>query len=207
MSGFNLDDYVDVAERIRLFYEKYPEGRIQTVEHGKYEVGGREFIYCKATAFRSAEDEHGCNGIAWEPFPGPTPYTRDSELMNSETSAWGRAIIAAGIPSKKIASREEVENRRGSQATGARADSRSATQPAGSPNGKKKPEQLAYLSKMLATLKRTQPGTDWEAEAREFSIKWFGKDHSQELTKAELDSLVTEVEKWLAHLEPAVPFG
>ena len=31
--------------------------------------------------------------------------------MNAETSAWGRACIAAGIPSKKIASFEEVRNR------------------------------------------------------------------------------------------------
>lgn len=102
---------------------------------------------------------------------------------------------------------DSQSNERGSQATGARADSRPATQPAGSPNGKKKPEQLAYLSEMLATLKSTQPGTDWAAEARNVSIKFFGKERSQELTKVELDSLVTEVEKWLAHLEPGVPFG
>jgi hypothetical protein len=31
--------------------------------------------------------------------------------MNAETSAWGRAIIALGFPTKKIASAEEVRNR------------------------------------------------------------------------------------------------
>src|SRR5205823_6134471 len=54
-------------------------------------------------------------GIAWEPFPGPTPFTKDSELMNAETSAWGRAIVAVGIVAKgeKVASRSEVAARTG----------------------------------------------------------------------------------------------
>lgn len=109
--GFNLDDYVDVAERIRLFYEKYPDGRIGTVAHGMYPVGERTFVYCQAHAHRAPDDPQPCVGTAWEPIPGPTPYTKDSELMNAETAAWGRAIIAAGIPSKKIASAQEVEAR------------------------------------------------------------------------------------------------
>src|SRR5688572_24431393 len=100
MSGFNLDDYVDVAERIRLFYSKYEDGRLVTTSHGKFEVDGRTFVWCRAAAYRSSEDTTPCVGTAWEPIPGPTPYTKDSELMNAETAAWGRAIIAAGIPSK-----------------------------------------------------------------------------------------------------------
>jgi hypothetical protein len=52
--------------------------------------------------------------MAWEPFPGPTPYTKDSELMNAETAAWGRAIVAVGLAANKtIASRQEVEARVG----------------------------------------------------------------------------------------------
>jgi hypothetical protein len=52
--------------------------------------------------------------MAWEIFPGRTPYTRGSELQNAETSAWGRAIIAVGAADAKrgIASRQEVEARR-----------------------------------------------------------------------------------------------
>ena len=30
MANFNLDDYVQVNERIEKFYEKYPDGSIQT---------------------------------------------------------------------------------------------------------------------------------------------------------------------------------
>jgi hypothetical protein len=50
--------------------------------------------------------------LAWEVIPGKTPYTKDSEVQNAETSAWGRAIVAVGAATaKKIASREEVRNR------------------------------------------------------------------------------------------------
>ena len=51
--------------------------------------------------------------MAWEPFPGRTPYTFNSELMNAETSAQGRAIVAAlaADTRKGVASQEEVRNR------------------------------------------------------------------------------------------------
>jgi len=51
--------------------------------------------------------------MAYEQWPGRTPYTRDSELQNAETSAWGRAIVAvlAADTKRGIASQEEVRNR------------------------------------------------------------------------------------------------
>jgi len=51
--------------------------------------------------------------LASEPVPGKTNFTRDSELMNAETSAWGRALIAVGAADAKrgIASANEVRNR------------------------------------------------------------------------------------------------
>jgi hypothetical protein len=64
-----------------------------------------------AAAYRTPDDPRPGIGVAWELYPGTTPYTRDSELMNAETSAWGRAIVAVGIPTKKIASADEVRNR------------------------------------------------------------------------------------------------
>jgi hypothetical protein len=106
------DDCVDVAHRITLFYERYPDGRLTRVGEPKvWEIGGKSFIGYTAHAYRTPDDPVPAVGTAWEPFPGPTQFTRDSELMNAETSAWGRAIIAAGIPSKKIASSDEVKAR------------------------------------------------------------------------------------------------
>jgi hypothetical protein len=112
--SFNMDDYVDVAERIRLFYEQFPDGRLTRRDGPQIlEVAGKPFVVYSAEAWRTPDDPCPAVGTAWEPFPGPTQFTRDSELMNAETAAWGRAIIAVGIGSKKVASRQEVENRRG----------------------------------------------------------------------------------------------
>lgn len=109
-----LEDYVEVAERIEKFYEKYPEGSLRCKEIRSVEIGEQHFLVYVAQAFRTAKDEAPAEGSAWEPVPGKTNFTRDSELMNAETSAWGRAIAALGFEVKRgIASRQEVLNRRG----------------------------------------------------------------------------------------------
>ena len=72
------------------------------------------FIVYYAAAYRTPDDPRPGIGAAWEPYPGQTPYTAGSELMNAETSAWGRAIVAAlaGDSKKGVASRQEVKARR-----------------------------------------------------------------------------------------------
>lgn len=124
MSGFKMDDYVDVAERIRAFHDKYPDGSLQSeLSFHSYEaedfnqksgqvvrVKGAGWL-CTASAYRNADDTRPGIGHAFEPVPGKTPYTRDSEAMNAETSAWGRAIVALGFETKKIASADEVKAR------------------------------------------------------------------------------------------------
>lgn len=71
------------------------------------------FIVYAAAARRSPDDAHPGVGMAWESYPGQTPYTLGSELQNAETSAWGRAIVAALASDAKrgVSSREEVRNR------------------------------------------------------------------------------------------------
>lgn len=112
-----LGDYVDVAERIRLFRDKYPDGGLQPANPAEpfrvVEIGAQTFIVYVAAAFRHPDDTIPGIGCAWEPFPGKTPYTRDSELQNAESSAWGRAIVATlAADTKKIASLDEVRARR-----------------------------------------------------------------------------------------------
>lgn len=116
--SFNMDDYVDVAERIRLAKEIYPDMRLQpanpAVPYVIEEIQGVTYIVYTAAFYRDATDLLPGIAAAWEQVPGTTPYTRGSELMNAETSAWGRAIIAAtGMATKKIASKEEVRQAQG----------------------------------------------------------------------------------------------
>jgi len=125
--AFQLDDYVTVAERIEQFREKYPEGSLQCEwqmlmvptavkqPDGSWSTMDRPIIVAKAFAYRTADDPRPGVGHAQEPIPGKTPYTKDSEIQNAETSAWGRAIVAvlAADTRKGVASRDEVQARRG----------------------------------------------------------------------------------------------
>lgn len=118
-----LADYVDVAERLRIFRDKYPAGSLQPANLEKpfdiVTIGEKTFLVYIAAAYRSPEDTRPGIGSAWEPFPGRTPYTKDSELMVAETSAWGRAIMAAlAADSKRIASLDEVRARRQAEDAG-----------------------------------------------------------------------------------------
>lgn len=109
----DMSDYVEVHDRIAAFYEKHPEGSLQSGWEF-HELGGQTVIVVEARAYRTPDDPHPGIGLASEPVPGKTPYTRDSELMNAETSAWGRAIAALGFEVKRgIASANEVRNRQG----------------------------------------------------------------------------------------------
>lgn len=109
MSGFDLVDYVDVKERLRLFYARYPEGSVQFELVDVRDIGGKTVLIGRALAYRSPDDPRPGIGTAWELVPGTTPYTRGSELMNLETSCWGRAVGSLGIGlDRGIATMQEV---------------------------------------------------------------------------------------------------
>lgn len=130
----SLDDYVDVAERIAEFRACYPDGCLRPSGWGEHaepfkiiqvqgtekngEITQQTFIVYVAAAYRTPGDPRPGIGCAWEIWPGRTPYTRGSELMNAETSAWGRAIIAvlAADSKRGVASRQEVIQARERQA-------------------------------------------------------------------------------------------
>lgn len=111
--GFDLpDDYVDVAERIREFREKHPTGSLQQHNLQMINFAERDWVVYTAAAYRHEDDQRPGIGTAWEPVPGRTPFTRDSELQNAETAAWGRAIVASlAADTKKVASADEVRSR------------------------------------------------------------------------------------------------
>ena len=114
---FNLDDYKTVPERIVEFAAKHPDGCLRPVNPNQpyriETVGDTTFVVYAAAAYRSETDPLPGIGVAWERVPGTTTFTKDSELQNAETSAWGRAIVAvlASDTKKGIASAEDVRSR------------------------------------------------------------------------------------------------
>lgn len=110
MTGYTMDGYVTVPDRIALFYKRYPDGSLQMDEPRFMEIEGKNWVFGRAYAYRTPDDPRPGIGTAWEIVPGTTPFTRGSEIQNLETSAWGRAIGALGIGiDKSIATIDEIE--------------------------------------------------------------------------------------------------
>lgn len=110
-----LPNYKTVPERIAEFAAKHPEGvlRQQSLEFLR-DFGGFDWIVYTAAAYRTPTDPTPGLGTAWERVPGLTNFTRNSELQNAETSAWGRAIVAtlaADTRVADIASSNEMQSR------------------------------------------------------------------------------------------------
>src|SRR2546423_8443829 len=105
-SLFNPDQYATVAERIELFYSRFPLGRVNT------ELVSREDgeITFKALVYRSAGDTFAAaTGWASE-REGDGDINTVACLENTETSAVGRALANLGFTaSSKRPSREEME--------------------------------------------------------------------------------------------------
>lgn len=129
------DDYVDVASRLAQAFDRYRTLRITEDQPQIRTVGDRVFIEVRVTVYRTPDDPVPVTAHAWEPFPGRTPYTRDSEMMVGSTSALGRALAFMGFAGKRsIASADEVRTAKERQAPPAHAKpAQNATQPSPTP--------------------------------------------------------------------------
>lgn len=106
-----MEGYVSVAERTGLFFDKHPNGRIQCSRPEIMEVGGKLYIWVQASVWREVDDPLPSIASAWEEFPGPTQFTKNSEMMNAETSAVGRALAWLGIEVRRgVSSSDEHRN-------------------------------------------------------------------------------------------------
>ena len=107
-----LDDYIDVATRIAKLKELFPNARLQPANPAEpftiREIAGVTYIVYIAACYTGPDDVLPGIGCAWEKVPG-RGMIAGSELMVAETSAWGRAIVAATmLATKNIASADEV---------------------------------------------------------------------------------------------------
>jgi hypothetical protein len=107
----DLSNYVDVPTRFAMALERWPELRIIENRPEVITVGDKTFIAVTVQAWRTPEDPISCQATAWEPIPGLTPFTKNSEMMNASTSALGRVLGFMMSFGPKMASAEEVRNR------------------------------------------------------------------------------------------------
>jgi hypothetical protein len=116
---FDPESYAPVAERIELFYERYPTGRILTE---LVQQTAQEIVF-RAAVYRAAEDrEPAATGWAAERV-GDGEVNAVACLENTETSAVGRALANLGFLASRLRpSAEEV-------AKATRARSRLAAEP------------------------------------------------------------------------------
>lgn len=104
-SSFNPDEYALVADRIALFYEHYPNGRIIPRLHSVT----REAVVFEARVYRNDSDTQPA-AVGWaREFEGDGAVNAVACLENTETSAIGRALANLGFAaSKKRPSYEEM---------------------------------------------------------------------------------------------------
>ena len=115
-----MDNYVDVATRLKLAFERWPELRIQETHREVIEMPDKTcFIRCVVTIWRTADDPIPVIASACEIYPGKTSFTKSSESEVGYTSAIGRGLAMMGIgANKSIASRDEVQAAQSRQPTG-----------------------------------------------------------------------------------------
>jgi hypothetical protein len=92
--------------------EQYPN--MSVLEHPVQvrEVDGKTYIEVTVEVHCNDDADRRATASAWEIHPGHTPYTKESEMMNSSTSALGRALGFLGFGvAKSIASQDEVRAR------------------------------------------------------------------------------------------------
>jgi hypothetical protein len=108
-------DYAPVADRITLFYQRFPTGRILTrlISRTRYEITVQAFVFRSVTELRPA-----ASGLASERI-GDGDVNTVACLENTETSAIGRALANLGLTaSARRPSREEMEKANRERARG-----------------------------------------------------------------------------------------
>lgn len=108
-NAFDLNNYEPVENRIRAFWQKFPQGRLITDLQRTERSDGRIEWICKTEAFTKMDDARPqATGYATE-IEGSTPINRANASENCETSSIGRCLANLGFAAKgKRPSREEM---------------------------------------------------------------------------------------------------
>ena len=190
--SYDLKDYVTVAQRMRTFLERYPDGSMQLDPVEFREIEGKTWVIGRAYAYRTPEDPRPGIGTAWEVIPGMTPFTKFSEVQNVETSAWGRALAALGIGiDKGVATWEEVNRTSRQERPQVATDSPQApaSEPASRPHGGKQPgatateRQVNWARRLVETVE----------EGPELAAKYLGSTPIEMAPRGDVSRLIDDL--------------
>lgn len=108
--AFDLSQYQTVDERIHMFWEKYPNGRLhaEIYDLQRNELGQAVQVIIRAEAYTDREDICPVSVDYAEETFGSNQVNRTSFIENAVTSAYGRCLATLGFSPKG-------ENKRPSQ--------------------------------------------------------------------------------------------
>ena len=169
--------YITVAERLAAFVEKYPNGRIAT----QLVQMSDNFVVVAAQVYKEnrgdIEQVPDGTGLSSMPIPGPTAFTKNSEVENAETSAIGRALAAIGFLAKnpdgsaRISSKDEI------RAKSADADDEGESEFALTP------KQRGLIFKLV-----TEAGIDKDTPKGKSTLKKITKEATGKMSLKQLES-------------------
>jgi hypothetical protein len=170
----DLSNYVDVPTRFAMALERWPELRLVENRPEVITLGDKTFIAVTVQAWRTPDDPIPAQATAWEPMPGLTPFTKNSEMMNASTSATGRVLGLMMSFGPKMASAEEVRNRQqtSAPATLVRSHEKPRTASLGA-NATNAPTPAQM--NLLRALDHQGPAPDTKAEASRLIEELKGK--------------------------------
>lgn len=194
---FDLNGYTTVNQRILTFYDLHPQGVISTHPAKVMDLGAAVFISVIAEV-RTTPDAPPISAEAWEVYPGKTPYTRDSEMMNAATSAIGRALMQLGIGiDKAAASADEVQARAADRPNATAYNERQERRKEGSGHGD--PMKPA-TEKQIAAVRRMMGAVPIDLRAQVLKII-TGKDTFEALTNGDIQILFDGGKEMISNAE------
>ena len=198
MSYLNLKEYEPVENRIRAFWQKYPDGRLITDLQRVERADGRVEWICKSEAYTNQSDSRPqATGFATE-IEGSSFINRSNASENCETSSIGRCLANLGFATKgKRPSREEMQKTLQNKTTQNKT-AQDKTAPHNVLQNEKKPISESIWVKLLEELSRCDSLADlnrWGLAVANYSMPKDKRDELISIFTIKKDSLDYEKPK------------